>query len=187
MPERPTIAWRRLDIDGREAASLKEVVGGWQITGLAELRESNTVPSCLSYSIDCNQRWETRACELTGFVRQRPMAMSIRRTALGNWIVDEKEVAAVIGCVDIDLAFSPVTNLLPIRRLRLRDGATARVRAAWLRFPELTLEVLDQTYTRIDRNCYLYESADGAFRRELTVDDAGMVVEYPGLWKAADG
>lgn len=37
-------------------------------------------------------------------------------------------------CVDIDLNFSPSTNLLPIRRFDLSVGASAIVRAAWLRF-----------------------------------------------------
>ncbi len=32
---------------------------------------------------------------------------------------------------------------------------------------------------------YRYESGDGRFTRELVVDDAGFVREYPGFWIAA--
>lgn len=60
------------------------------------------------------------------------------------------------------------------------------MRAAWISFPELTTEVLKQVYTRLTPNQYLYESAKGTFRRELTVDESGFVLDYPGLWMAAE-
>ena len=58
------------------------------------------------------------------------------------------------------------------------------MRAAWVRFPELSLEVLEQVYTRLTERTYTYQSAGGAFRRELAVDVAGFVLDYPGLWVA---
>ena len=88
------------------------------------------------------------------------------------------------GAIDVDLGFTPSTNLLPIRRLNLQIGESREVRAAWVKFPDLTLEPLDQKYTRLQADKYLYESAGGKFRRELTVDDYGFVLEYPDFWKA---
>ena len=181
----PTIAWRRLDLDGRDAATVRETADGWRISGVAEFRETNT-SSCLAYSITCAHHWHTLACDITGFARDQAVALSVRRDSTSTWTIDGVESTAVAGCIDIDLAFSPVTNLLPIRRLAPRPGDSARVRAAWLRFPELTLDVLDQTYTRIGANRYLYESGGGAFRRELTTDSFGLVVDYPGLWTKTD-
>ena len=85
------------------------------------------------------------------------------------------------GCIDIDLNFSPSTNTLPIRRLRLALGASARVRAAWLRFPDFTLHVAEQSYTRIaiDR----YEYRHGEFRSEILVDSIGLVRDGPPVWE----
>ena len=48
------------------------------------------------------------------------------------------------GCIDLDLSFSPATNLLAIRRLALPVNEIAEVRSAWLTFPDLDLEPLDQ-------------------------------------------
>lgn len=183
-PEGPTIAWRRLDVDGREAATIHERPSGWRLFGVAEFREAEN-SSCLTYMIDCNRSWQTRACEITGFARGVPVAVSIHRDLANGWTLGGLPAPQVRGCVDIDLAFSPITNLLPIRRLLLKHDEILRVRAAWLRFPELTLEPLEQTYTRTGLNRYLYESGGGVFRRELTVDDAGLVVDYPGLWAAS--
>ena len=69
-------------------------------------------------------------------------------------------------------------------RLALPVGAHSVVRAAWIRFPELTAEVLVQTYTHVSADRYVYESAGGTFRRELQVDAFGCVIDYPGIWRA---
>lgn len=183
MPRLATIAWRRLDTPGREAATLRQLRSGWRLVGVAEF-EHDSATSCLTYVIKCDRRWKTQEGEITGFVGENPIAVRLERDAAGGWMLDGKPASTLNGCVDIDLAFSPSTNLLPIRRLQLRPGNTAHVRAAWLRFPELTVEVLEQVYTCLSSNRYLYESADGAFRRELTIDDVGLVVDYPGLWIA---
>src|SRR5438132_8544795 len=56
---------------------------------------------------------------------------------------------AVSGCIDLDLNFSPSTNLLPIRRLTLSVGQQDTVRSAWLRFSRFALETLDHLSRRV--------------------------------------
>ena len=138
----------------------------------------------MEYLITCDARWRTTKCSVSGSVGLHPVAVDLARASNGEWVVDGVQALGLSGCDDVDLGFSPATNLLPIRRLKLEVGATASVRAAWVRFPDLTTEVLEQVYTRIAPDRYLYESAGGAFRRELTVDIAGFVLDYPGLWIA---
>ena len=104
------------------------------------------------------------------------------RADSGQWQLNGKAIKAVDGCVDIDLNFSPCTNLLPIRRLDLAVGAKASVRAAWLRFPGFALEPLEQTYTRLDENHYRYESGGGRFVADVSVDQIGMVIDYGKIW-----
>lgn len=55
--------------------------------------------------------------------------------------------------------------------------------AAWLRFPNVTIEPLEQLYRRASASTYRYESAGGRFTRELQVDKAGFVIRYPDLWE----
>ena len=66
----------------------------------------------------------------------------------GRWSRDAAPLPGVEGALDVDLGFTPATNTLPIRRLALAVGETRPVRSAWLRFPGLRLEPLEQTYTR---------------------------------------
>lgn len=92
----------------------------------------------------------------------------------------------VAGALDIDLGFTPVTNTLPIRRLALAVGASAPVQSAWLRFPELRFERLDQTYTRESELGFRYHATVGGqpFVARLDTDAFGRVLRYEGLWEA---
>ena len=89
--------------------------------------------------------------------------------------VDQKQVA---GCIDVDLNFSPSTNLLPIRR-RATD-----VRTAWLRFPSFALELLEQRYTYLADDRVRYESFTTNFAAELRISPNGLVLDYENIWSA---
>ena len=102
----------------------------------------------------------------------------------GIWTRDGIEQPQVAGAVDVDLGFSPSTNTLPIRRLTLPVGVAAPVRSAWLRFPELELEALDQVYTRQAERQYIYQTSGGRFRAILEVDEARLVTRYGDYWIA---
>lgn len=177
--------WRRLDRPGHEAARLVFHAPFWQLTGTAVFAEG-AVPCRLEYQVTCDPSWRTRHAQLTGWFGTRRIICTISADAKQRWRLDGRENNAVEGCLDLDLSFSPATNLLPVRRLALPVGQAAPVRAAWLRFPECRLEPLDQRYHRMDTERYRYESGAGAetFRAELRVTPAGFVAEYSGLWIA---
>jgi len=178
-----SILWRRIDLAGHEVAELAPSGAGWRLAGVALFAHEER-PCRMEYAILCDAAWRTTQATIRGRLGTEPVALQLERAASGEWLADGAPVARVAGCDDVDLGFSPSTNLLPIRRLRLAVGASAPVRAAWVRFPELSLELLEQVYTRTAARTYVYESAGGAFRRELAVDSAGFVLDYPGLWVA---
>jgi hypothetical protein len=178
-----SILWSRLDIPGHEVAEQRQTGQGWQLRGVAVFAHAGQ-PCRLEYDIRCDSAWQTELVTLGGIVGETEVAMELLRNPAGEWSVNGSKVWELTDCDDVDLNFSPSTNMLPIRRLKLAVGESARVRAAWVRFPSFTLEVLEQTYTRKAPETYLYESADGKFRRELTVDAAGFVLEYPDFWRA---
>ena len=138
-------------------------------------------PFRLRYSVRCDGAWrvrEVRAVRLDLAVE--PVAL--RADGLGNWTTPEGEpVHGLAGCIDIDLARSPFTNTLPIRRLGLPIGATAGLTMAYIQVPELTVLSDPQRYTRLAADRYLYESGDSDFRAELPLDAAGLVLDYPGI------
>ena len=55
-------------------------------------------------------------------------------------------------------------------------GGSKTIQAAWVRFPELTVEKSAQTYSRLDE--FTYRCASGTFEAELIVDEDGVVAQY---------
>jgi len=180
------ILWERLDMPGHEVASITLHRNRWNLAGIA-LFVYDRQPCRIEYEVECDVSWSTRDVSIRGEVCGAPVFLVLSRDVERVWTANEVLQPAVQGCLDVDLGFSPSTNLLPIRRLNLAIGEQAAVRAAWVRFPDFSLEVLDQTYTRLADSKYLYESAGGEFRRELTVNSDGWVIDYPGLWRAETG
>jgi hypothetical protein len=132
--------------------------------------------------LTCNAAWETRSLELTGRVGADAVAITVHADDDRRWRLNGAEQPAVAGCIELDLAFSPATNTLPLRRLNLAVGQSASVTSAWLTFPELQLEPLPQTYRRRDEQHYDYEAPTLGFSTVLTVNADGIVIDYPPLW-----
>lgn len=180
-PER-TIIWRRLDKPGHESARLFLSDSRWNLAGTAVFVHDQQ-PCRLDYSLFCDSDWRTLSGRVTGWVGDELIGVEIEVDPTRRWLLNGEESPEVSGCIDLDLNFSPVTNLLPIRRLNLAVGDEAIVRAAWLRFPSFKFEPLEQIYRRIENSKYRYQSAGGNFVAELDVDDVGMVTRYPDFWQ----
>jgi hypothetical protein len=176
------ILWRRLDQPGHEAARLSFQDPSWQLTGSAVFAEQQQ-PCRLDYRLVCDATWQTRSATVSGWVGHRKIAIEVAVDSVQRWWVNGTECPGVAGCIDLDLNFSPVTNMLPIRRLELAVGQATEVRAAWLRFPSFALEPLRQTYRRIAVATYRYGAGGGTFVRDLTVNAAGFVTSYPDFWE----
>ncbi len=183
MKTQATIIWRGIQLVGHEACRLSSDAANWHIDGEAVFSHDQK-PSSLSYHITCDERWQTIATQVTGWVGEKRINISIKADRDRRWQLNEVAIPGVTGCVDIDLNFSPSTNLIPIRRLQLKVGESADLVAAWLRFPGFTLEPLIQRYTRLDEHHYCYESGGGSFTADLFVNQDGFVEDYPGIWVA---
>lgn len=175
-----SILWRRLDRPGHEAARLVHAGSDWRLSGAAVfLHDGRTCR--LDYEVVCDRGWHTRSATISGWVGENSIEIEIAVGSPGRWRKNGAECPEVAGCIDLDLNFSPSTNLLPIRRLDLAIGQEAPVRAAWLRFPSFSLEPLEQLYRRVGPSQYRYESAGGEFTADLEVDASGFVTRYPGF------
>ena len=103
------------------------------------------------YEIACDRSFHTKQANVS--VRDSTGERSLQIEAQnGRWFENGRENQTVKGAVDIDLGWSPSTNTLPIKRLKLEIGQTSgEFIAAWVRFPELTLQPLPQEYLRLGR------------------------------------
>jgi hypothetical protein len=140
----------------------------------------------LTYLIECDRDWRTRRATITGSASGTPIRLEFAADGEGHWMLDGAPLPRVEGALDIDLGFTPATNLLPIRRLTLAVGERAGVRTAWVRFPELRVEALEQSYSREAERVFRYDAlVDGErFQTRLDTDEFGRVLLYEGLWEA---
>jgi uncharacterized protein len=177
--------WRRLDLPGHEEARIEQTAGGWRLTGQLEAGEA-ALRAQLQYVIECDRDWRTRRTVVTGSASATPIRLELAADGLGHWTLNGAELSQVEGALDIDLGFTPATNLLPIRRLDLAIGERVEVRTAWVRFPELRVEALEQSYRREAARVFRYDAlVDGErFQARLDTDEFGRVILYEGLWNA---
>ncbi len=179
-----TILWRRLDAPGHDACRLERSGSGWRLRGTAVFRHDDA-PARLDYRVACDQAWRTLAGEVAGWLGERPVEIAVARTAGGVWTLDGAAVPGLECCVDLDLGFTPPTNLVPLRRLDLAVGEAAEAPAAWLDAADGTLQALPQRYERRDAATYWYEAPTAGYAGVLEVTPDGFVRRYPGLWEMA--
>lgn len=174
------VAWRRSDeVQTDEHCTLTQRDTGLSLVGTV-LGAEDGAPVRIEYRVLTDADGLTTAAhvrDLRGFEQR---TLTLERDAKGNWTVDGAKVRGLKGCTDVDLGCSPSTNTLPIRRLGLGTGASQTIKAAWIRFPGLTIVKAAQTYTRLDEFTYRY--ASGTFEADLTVDDDGLVTSY-AVWQ----
>jgi hypothetical protein len=176
------ILWRRLDQPGHEAARLVFHDPFWQLMGSAAFAQERH-PCRVEYLIVCDASWRTLHARVTGWLGSQYAKVELLANSSGQWRRNGKPCPAVADCIDIDLGFSPATNMIPIRRLGLAPGQQAEARAAWLQFPDFTLEPLAQIYRRTGETSYRYQTLDGSFASDLEVNALGFVTRYPGRWE----
>ena len=161
-----SILWRGLYLTGHEACRQYSENNGWRLDGTSVFSHEQQ-PCRLDYQIICDSGWNTRFGKVKGWLGNRMVDIEIAVSPDHLWNINGVERPEVAGCIDLDLNFSPVTNMLPVRRLELAIGQAAQVEAAWLRFPSFGLEPLPQVYRRLDESTYRYESAEGQFVADL--------------------
>ena len=177
--------WRRIDAPGYEEARIQRTTSGWNLSGVVDAVDAG-VAALFHYQIQCDLEWRTRSAVVQGEAGGSLIRFALTADGMGNWASDTMPLSHLSGALDVDLGFSPATNTLTIRRLDLAEGESASVRAAWLRFPELRFEPLEQSYTRVSELTFRYSAlADGElFSARLDTDGFGWVLTYEGLWVA---
>jgi hypothetical protein len=173
-----TIAWQ--SDAGADWCSL-EGDADWLSLGGQAIVVERSIPYLISYVVGLDPEWQTRQVIVEVL---NPGCDQFIRLAVenGTWTRDDEALPGLAGCVDVDLAFTPATNTLPIRRLGLEVGDAAEVHAAWVRWPELDVVRAEQRYERLAADRYRYTQDD--FSAEIMVDSDGFVVEYEDVWRA---
>jgi hypothetical protein len=176
------VLWWCEALTSSEHCVLERTADGWAFTGVATLVIGDR-PGHIAWRLQADAGWMTRAVGVRIVSAGGERAMTIVADGAGSWRADGDPIAALDGCLDVDLGWTPATNTLPIRRLDLAVGDEVTIPVAFLRFPELTLVRSDQTYSRLAADRWRYRS--GPYDFQLITDPVtGIVTRYgDDLWR----
>ena len=149
-------------------------------------------PFSASYRLDAGDGGRVRRLAVTTATAGRERYLTLNRTDDGFWLLDTGQGGGRLDvgeAVDVDLAYSPLFNTVPIRRLELhRAPGDHLLSMVFVSLPDLTVEVVEQRYRALsplgegDRpEQATVGFAWDAFTAELVVDADGVVASYPGV------
>ena len=175
-----TVLWQDVTTGALDRCRLETGPDGLRLSGVV-LTAAHGTPLDVRYLVETDPDGLTRRVELAldgGAVHRVLLA-----DGTGRWRwEDGPELAEVAGALDVDLAVTPATNTLPIRRLGLDVGQAADLSMAWVRFPGLEVLASAQRYERLAPDRWRFSSGD--FTAELLVDPDGLVLDYAGLFRS---
>jgi len=180
------VAWERADESGGFSVARRERLEPPDAGGLfhgSEVLVGEQTLSC-TFCVVVGPDWVTRRVQIRS-VSTVGEAQRRLEASDGHWTVDGAARPDLDGCVDVDVAATPLTNTFPIRRLaHLAVGRSVTSAVAWVDVPALGVTRVEQTYERLeDRDelaAWRYsDPTHGGF--VLTVDTGGLVVDYEGF------
>ncbi len=195
--------WIKDDPPGMEQAELTVGAGGLAARSVAF--GSVPVPYRLDLDVTTGADWVTRAMSLIASGDGWRRSLVLERDAAGVWAgsrsANGSEPPAVQASVptgtvepadvpahvlDVDVQWSPLTNLMPVRRLGVdRAGSAGTFTMAWVSVPSLAVTLDEQHYTLLGVDdgdvCARFDNGDGFFTVVIRCDADGVALDYPGI------
>jgi hypothetical protein len=190
------VIWRDWNGPRTEAALVELGETGVRATGTQI--GADPIPYRLDYALDAGDGWITRGLRVEARGDGWSRRLRLGRDADGSWKADGEadgeielpepggSLAGLERALDCDLGYSPLTNLMPVRRERLdeRPGARDFV-MAWVRVPALSVHASAQRYEHVTADAdgatvrFLDRGLFDGFVAEYDLD--GLVRTYPEL------
>ena len=174
--------WRDWPGEGLEHLVLQERPDGIHAEAVV-LGVADNEAFAARYRVTCDAGWRARRLEVGLVGAERGLDLS--SDGAGRW-TDRSgtPLPDLAGAIDVDLTATPFTNTLPIRRLGLRGGQAETITVVYVEVPALTVAASRQRYTCLEPGRrYRFESLDSGFTRDIEVDDDGLVLTYPDLFR----
>jgi hypothetical protein len=179
--EARTIRWAPCDGTGLEHFSIRRkndaIVARSVVIG-----QRDAAPYGVQYTVVCDDAWRVRSLDLA---TTDDRSVHLRADGNGNWSDNSgNALTDFCGCIDIDLAGSPFTNTLPVRRLGLDvEQGAVELKMVFIPFEDFSPFVDGQRYTCLESSrLFRFEAVDGSFSAEIVFDEDGLVLDYPPLF-----
>lgn len=167
--------WLTWDHEHLETLTLRWENEGWTATGEVG-REA------ITYVIRLSATWHVRQFLLFRDLDQPDLWLGT--DGAGNWgEMNGAHRPDLVGCTDIELAVTPFTRSIPIRRLALPIGADALVTAATVDVETLGIVPVEHRYERLSPRRFRRTALDTAAISEIEVDEYGLAYDTPHAFR----
>ena len=156
------------------------------------------VPYRLDYRLETGPRWVTSRLDVVAVGEGWRRHLDLRHDGAGAWSCEVElagdvdlpaaggDLDLVKGALDCDLARSPLTNVMPVRRHDLhRKTGGVDFLMAWVSVPDLGVHASQQRYEHVrtheSGSVVRYVGAHRDFEGLLELDPDGLVLVYPQL------
>ena len=170
-----TARWRSWDHAHLETLTLRWENEGWTATGEVG-REAVT------YVVRLSATWQVRQFLLFRDLDEPDLWLGT--DGGGRWgEINGAHRPDLDGCTDIDLACTPFTRTLPIRRLQLDVGDAAEVRSAVIDVETLGVVPVTQRLHRLQPRRFEHTGSTDDTSIVFDVDEYGLVHDDPGQFR----
>lgn len=171
------LRWTAWEGDGIEEMSLRWENEGWTVEGLLHGVD-------VQYVLRLGATWKVHQFML--FRDLDDPDLWLATDGAGRWgEVNGAHRTDLDGCTDIDIALTPTTDSILIRRLPLHVGHGGELTVAVVDVETLSVSPAHRRYSRLDTHRWRIEHLDAGGHAEhaveVDVDEHGFVEDYPGL------
>lgn len=177
-----TARWRSLESEGLDHLNVTFQDDGLIVARGAVIGDRGGRPYGVFYRLNMDPAWRVREVAIGTTSGQ---GLHLLSDGQGRWSNGVGEnLAQFDGCLDVDLAGTPFTNTLPIRRHAWNAGERAAFSMVYVPFDSFVPMLDRQVYTcREPGRTFLYEAGDRSFSARITVDADGLVTDYQNLFQ----
>lgn len=180
------VRWTGWNQTGLDHCEIRDRVDTIEIEGMVVSDRGSLFAA--HYLVHCDPDWQTR------FVRiayADGLEMSVATNGNGSWhdLKSDRSLPLLDGCFDVDIGATAATNTLAIKRLKLAQGKSSTIKAAYVPLPsevgsDFVPIPVEQRYTclALDR-LYRYAGLATGFAADLELDDFGFVLDYPETFR----
>ena len=170
-----TARWRTWHHDHLETLTLRWENEGWTATG-------DVGREAVTYVLRVSATWQVRQFLLFRDLDEPDLWLGADGT--GRWgEMNGAHRHDLAGCTDIDLAITPFTNSVPIRRLGLAVGDGAEVTTALVDVETLGVLPVRQRLERLATRRFRRTLLDSGEATDFDVDEYGLVHDEPAAFR----
>lgn len=140
-------------------------------------------PFKVDYRLSLDHSWQTHNVDVVIQTDNRFTSRQYTTNGKGDWYMNNAYLPELQGCVDVDISLTPLSNTLPIRRLKLEPGQRQATQVLYIDVLKQDIRPETQYYTALAPDRYRFETGDGSFSAELQTDKDLWVQYYPGLFE----